>query len=75
MSSILAKLSVGVLAVGNGLDMVLSSMFPLGYRTPFHGKNLFFRSDKDALRYDWQCICGDMQAVCQDLREGANHVF
>ena len=75
MSSVLAKLSVGFLVVGNGLDMVLSSMFPPGYRTPDPGKRLFFRSDKDALRHDWQCICGDMQTVCQDLKEGANHVF
>ena len=75
MSLMLTKLSVGLLAVGNGLDMVLASTFPLGYRAPFNGKKLFFRSDKDALRHDWQCICGDMQAVCQDLKDGASHVF
>jgi hypothetical protein len=75
MSSMLAKLSVSFLAVGSGIDMVLSSMFPLGYRAYPNGKKLFFRSDQDALRHDWQCICGDMQAVCQDLKDGANHVF
>ena len=75
MSLVLKKLSVGVLAVGNGLDMVLLSISPRGYRPPFQGRKLFFRSDQEALRNDWQKICGDMQAVCRDLKEGADSVF
>jgi hypothetical protein len=73
--SVLAKLSVGFLAVGTGLDMVMSSMFPMGRRGTINEENLFFRSDRDALCHDWKCICGDMQAVCQDLKDGASHVF
>ena len=68
MSSMFRKLSVDFAAVGSGLDMVLSSMFPFWHRSLPEGKMLFFRSDTDALRHDWQCICGDMQAVCQDLK-------
>ena len=75
MSLMFRKLSVSFASVGSGLDMVLSSMFPLWGSSLPEGKTLFFRSDTDALYHDWQCICGDMQAVCQDLKDGVNYVF
>jgi hypothetical protein len=75
MLSILAKLSIGLSAVGNGLDVVLLSMVPSQWRVQPNTTKLFFHSDSEALQHDWQCICGDMQAVCQDLKDGVNHVF
>ena len=75
MPSILIKLSIGLSAIGSGLDRVLAFMVPSQrYENP-NATNLFFRSDSEALRHDWQCICGDMQTVCQDLKDGVNYVF
>ena len=75
MPSILIKLSIGLSAVGSGLGRVLASMLPTEHYENSSVSHLFFRSDEDALRHDWRCICGDMQNVCQDLKDGVSYVF
>jgi hypothetical protein len=69
----LADLFLGLHAIGRGLDMVCTSMFPSASPTPPFD-TIFFRSDRDALEYDWRCICGDMQAASREMKIGADHV-
>lgn len=70
MSKTLAKLSDGFFAIGEGLDAVFSAILPFhaGVERPLAQKGLFFRSDEEAIAYDWQCICGDMKKVCGEMR-------
>ena len=74
MIKTLKNIHSGLLAVGQGLDMVLMSMFLFPFEQPPPNRELFFMSDWDALRYDWQSISGDMRTVCRDLKEGVKHV-
>jgi hypothetical protein len=73
MSKMLTSLLSGFRAIGQGLDMVCSSMFPpMPSKPPFD--TIFFRSDKDALGYDWRCLCDDMQVACRDMKKEAKDV-
>ena len=73
MSKMVTNLLLGIHAVGRGLDMVYASMLPpIPSKPPFD--TIFFRSDTEALGYDWRCICGDMQWVCQEMKRSAKDV-
>jgi len=73
MSKIFINLLSGLRAVGRGMDMACSSMLPMMPAKPPYDM-IFFRSDAEALYYDWQRICSDMQQVCWDMKRRTRDV-